>query len=112
MCGDGSGSSNTKKLEMLFYHHTAPSAIYRHSQGYKECRFGGYQPCLYIDIPAANPVPTHVLCSTLQGGASSDYSITVPNGWDGYFSFTTSIVSSISKAYYLDATPAGFAGCP
>lgn len=104
-----------KSVEMLFYHHIAPSAIYRKSQGPKECRFGGYSPCISIDIPVANPVPTHVICSTLQGSTSaiqSDYSITIPNGWDGYFSFTSSIVSSISKAYYLDATPAGFSGCP
>ncbi|GEM_PF-3121197 len=109
MCTGGKG------VEMLFYHHTAPSGIYRKFQGPKECRFGGYSPCISIDIPVANPVPTHVICSTLQGSTSavqSDYSIIIPNGWDGYFSFTASIVSSISKAYYLDATPAGFSGCP
>lgn len=115
MCAGVTGASNGKKIEMLFYHHIAPSAIYRKSQGHKECEFGGYKPCISIDIPAANPVPTHVICSTLQGGASStqsDYAITIPNGWDGYFSFTTSVVSSISKAYYLDETPIGFSACP
>lgn len=115
MCAGVTGASSGKKIEMLFYHHIAPSAIYRKSQGHKECEFGGYKPCISIDIPVANPVPTHVVCSTLQGGASStqsDYAITIPNGWDGYFSFTTSVVSSISKAYYLDETPIGFSACP